>query len=50
MESNQNKFKIYAPTWNDGLELPILLQIFKIILDISLKKHEVFTNILPMKI
>ena len=41
-----NIFKISAPTWNEKFELPdgsILHQIFKIIFNISLKKHEVKT-------
>ena len=29
---NNNKFKISTPTWNDQFELPILYQIYKIIL------------------
>ena len=36
-----NKFEISAPTWNEEFELPmdhILYQIFKIILNIYLKK------------
>ena len=40
-EYKNNKFKISAPTWNDTLDLPvtdlILLQIFRIILNLSLK-------------
>ena len=37
---NNNKFKISAPTWNDTFDLPdgsFLLQLFRIILDLSLK-------------
>ena len=46
---NNNKFKISAPRWNEEFELPdgldhILNQIFKIILNISFKKHETVTD------
>ena len=37
---NNNKFKISAPPWNDTFDLPdgsFLLQLFRIILDLSLK-------------
>ena len=37
-EYNNNKFKISAPTWNDAFDLPILLKIFRTILNLSLKK------------
>ena len=40
-EYNNNKCKISAPTWNDTFDLPdsslLLLQIFRIILNLSLK-------------
>ena len=40
---NNNKFKIFAPTWNENLNYQmdlILYQIFKIILSIFFKKME----------
>ena len=39
-EYNNNKFKIFAPTWNDTFDLPdgaFLFLIYKIILNTSLK-------------
>ena len=48
-----NKMKIIAPTWNLILNcqmILILCQIIKIILNISLKKHEALTTIPPVHV
>ena len=52
-EYNNNRFKISASTWNDTFDLHIiliLLQIFRIILNLSFKKQETLTENPPIQI
>ena len=45
---NNNKFKIYAPTWNDTFDLPNIFYSIADIQDYSefiIKKHETLTEI-----
>ena len=50
-EYSNKKFKISAPTWNDDFDMVlILLQIFKVVLNLSSKKHETLTENPPVQI
>ena len=50
-EYSNKKFKISAPTWNDDFDtVLILLQIFKVVLNLSSKKHETLTENPPVQI
>ena len=52
-EYNNNKFEIYAPTWNDTFDLPdgsYTIDDIQDYFEFIIKKHEALTNNTPIKI